>query len=150
MHPLQVVGKGLDSSCIAPTFRRTLLVRLFIIVTIVIIVPLFTLLLFKALVLLTPVFDLTACIFAADDVVQVSVIPVSPSAVFLWWSEIASQVPAWTLLVAKLMTPCFIIMVECRVNHGCCIQHHLEVLHMCINFFIVLWQVGSELINEHT
>jgi hypothetical protein len=58
-------------------------VRLVIIGTIVIIVPLFTPLMFKALTLLTPVFDLAACISAVDDIVQISVIPISPSAVFL-------------------------------------------------------------------
>jgi hypothetical protein len=118
-------------------------VRLVIIGTVVVILPLFTSLLFKALVLQTPVFDLAACILAADDVVQVSVIPASPSATFLRWSETASRVPTWTLPVVKLVTTCFIITVECWVNHGCYIQHHFEVLHVCINFFVVLWQVGG-------
>jgi hypothetical protein len=113
-------------------------VRLVVIGTKKIIVPLFTLLLFKALTLLTPVFDLATSIFATDDVTQVSIIPVSPSAAFLRLSETASQVPVRTLLVVKLLTPCFIITVECQVNHGCCVQHHRQVLHMCINFFIVL------------
>jgi hypothetical protein len=92
---------------------------------------------------------LAACIFAADDIVQVSVIPISPSATFLRWSETTSQVPAQTLPVVKLMTQCFVVMVECRVNNGCCIQHRLEALHMCINFFVALRQVGIELIDEH-
>jgi hypothetical protein len=56
------MGKSLDSSCIMPSFRRTLLVRLVIIGTIVVIVPFFTPLLFKALVLLMPVFDVAMCI----------------------------------------------------------------------------------------
>jgi hypothetical protein len=146
---LQVMGKGLDSSCIAPSLRRMLSVRLVIIGTIVAIVPLFTSLLFKALTLLTLVFYLTACIFTMDDIAQVSVIPVSPSVTFLRWSETTSRVPTWTLPVVKLMTPCFVIMVECRVNHGCCVQHCLEALHMGINFFVVLWQVGGELIDKH-
>jgi hypothetical protein len=47
------------------------------------------------------------------------------------------------------MTPCFIIMVEYQVDHGCCAQHRLEALLVCINFFVVLRQVGSELIDEH-
>jgi hypothetical protein len=71
-------------------------VRLIIIGTIVVIVPFFMLLLFKALVLLAPVFNPTACIFATDDVAQISVIPVSSSAAFLQWSETASQAP-WGL-----------------------------------------------------
>jgi hypothetical protein len=124
-------------------------VRLVIIGTIVVIVPLFKSLQFKALTLLTPVFDPVACISTADDVMQISVIPVLPLATFLWWSDIASRVSTWTLLVVKLMTLCFVIMIECRVNHGFYVQHRLEALHMCINFFIVFWQVGSELIDEH-
>jgi hypothetical protein len=84
------MGKCLDSPYIAPFLRSALLVRLVVTGTIIIIVSLFTLLLFKALMLLMLVFDLAACIFAVDDVTQVSVIPVLPSAEFLRWSEIAS------------------------------------------------------------
>jgi hypothetical protein len=51
--------------------------------------------------------------------------------------------------VVKLMTPYFIVTVKDRVNHGCCIQHRLEALYMCIDFFIVFRQVGCELVNEH-
>jgi hypothetical protein len=61
--------------------------RLVIIGTVVVIVPLFTLLLFKALTLLMPVFNPAACISAADDIGQISIIPISSSATFLWWSE---------------------------------------------------------------
>jgi hypothetical protein len=84
------MGKVLDSSCIAPSFRRTMSVRLVTIGTIVVIVPLFTSLLFKALALLTLGFDPFACIFAADDIAQISFIPISPLAAFLWWSESVS------------------------------------------------------------
>jgi hypothetical protein len=134
--------KSLDSSRIAPPFAKMLSMRLVIKGTVVIIVPFFTLVLFEALVLLTLVFNPIMCISVVDDVAQISVIPVSSSAVFLRWSETTCRVPVLTLSVVKLMTPCFIIMVECRVNHGCCVRHRLEALHMCINFFIVLWQVG--------
>jgi hypothetical protein len=118
-------------------------VRLVIIGTIVVIVPFFMPLLFETLTLLTLVFDPTSCISAADDVAQILVIPVSPSGMFLWWSETACQVPMWTLPVVMIMTLCLIIMVECRVHHGCCIQHRLVSLHMGSNFLIVFWQVGS-------
>jgi hypothetical protein len=114
-------------------------VRLVIIGTIVVIVPFFTLLLFKALTLMTPVFEPATCISAADDVMQISIVPVSSSVTFLRWSETACQVTTWTLPVVKLMTPCFIIMVECQVKHGYCAQHRLQVLHVCIYFFVVLW-----------
>jgi hypothetical protein len=53
---LQVLGECLDSSCIMPSFRRALSVRLVIIGTIVIIAPHFALLLLKTLTLLTPVY----------------------------------------------------------------------------------------------
>jgi hypothetical protein len=124
-------------------------VWLVVIGTIVVVVPFFTLLLFKALMLLTPVFDPITCISTADDIMQILIILVSSSTTFLRWSETACRVPVRTLPVVKLMTPCFIITVECHVNHGCCVQHHLVVLHVCINFFIVLWHVGSQLVYEH-
>jgi hypothetical protein len=60
-----------------------LLVGLVIIGTIVVIVPLFTSLLCKALVLLMLIFDPAACISTADDITQVSIMLVSPSAMFL-------------------------------------------------------------------
>jgi hypothetical protein len=47
--------------------------------TIVIVIPFFTLLLFEALALL---FDSTV-----DDIMQISIIPVPSSTVFLQWSE---------------------------------------------------------------
>jgi hypothetical protein len=54
-------------------------VRLVMIGTIVIVIPFFTLLLFEALAVL---FDSTV-----DDVMQISIIPVPSSTVFLQWSE---------------------------------------------------------------
>jgi hypothetical protein len=83
MHPLQVMGKRLGSSYIAPPFRRMLSVRLVIIGTVVVIVPFFMLLLFKALTLLTLDFNPAACISATDDIAQISVIPILPSVMFL-------------------------------------------------------------------
>jgi hypothetical protein len=115
------VGKSLDSSCIAPSFERTLSVRLVVIGTVVVIVHFFTLLLFKALMLLTPVFNPAACISVVDDFTQISFISVSSSAAFLWWSETACRVPMMTLPVVRLVTPCFVVRVEHRVNHGYCI-----------------------------
>jgi hypothetical protein len=111
--------------------------RLVIIGIVVVIVPFFTLLQFKALVLLTLVFNHVACISTADDIAQISVISVSSSATFLQWSETACRVPMRIIPVVMLMTQCFIITVECRVDHNRCVQHHLEALHVCINLFIV-------------
>jgi hypothetical protein len=115
------------------------LVRLVIIGSVVVIVPFFTLLLFNVLMLLTPVINPIACISAADEVVQISVIPASSLAAFLWWSETACRVPVRTLTVVRLVDLCFVDTVECRVDHGCYIQHLLEALNVCINFFIVFW-----------
>jgi hypothetical protein len=58
-------------------------VRLIIIGIVIVIVPFFTVLLFKALVLLVSVFNLVACISVTDDIIQVLIIPVSSSAAFL-------------------------------------------------------------------
>jgi hypothetical protein len=55
-------------------FERALSMRLVIVRTIVIIIPFFTSLLFKALTLVTPVFNPTTCISAADDIAKILVI----------------------------------------------------------------------------
>jgi hypothetical protein len=83
MDSLQVLGERLDSSCITPSFGRMLSVRLVTIGTIVVIVPFFALLLLKTLMLLMLIFDPATCISVVDDIMQISVIPVSPSAVLL-------------------------------------------------------------------
>jgi hypothetical protein len=72
------MGKGLDSSCIAPSFRGVLSVRLVVEGTIIIIVPLIVPFLLNALI-----FDPTVCICVIDDVAQVWVIPIMPSAALL-------------------------------------------------------------------
>jgi hypothetical protein len=114
-------------------------VRLIVIGIVVGIVSFFTLLLFKALVLLASVFNPATCISTVDDVVQISVIPVSFSAAFLRWSESARRVPMGTMSVVMLMNPCFILTVERWVNHNCCVQHRLETLYVCVDFFVVFW-----------
>jgi hypothetical protein len=91
-------------------------VRLIVIGTIIEILPFFTLLLFKTLMIMAPVFYSTTCISIADDVAQMSVIPISSSAAFLRLSEIASRVPVGTLPVVMLITSSFIFTVECQVN----------------------------------
>jgi hypothetical protein len=143
------MGKSFESSWVAPSFRRALLVRLVIDGTMTVIVPLMTPLLLNVLTLLTPVVNPVVCISAVDDVMQISVISIPPSVVFLRWSDTAGRVPALTLSVVKLVTPYFTIMIEDQVNQGCCVQHGPEVLYMRIDFFIVFRQVGCELVNEH-
>jgi hypothetical protein len=62
-------------------------VRLVVERTIVVIVHFITPLLLDALTLLAPAVNLAACISAVDDITQVSVFPIMPLAVLLWWSE---------------------------------------------------------------
>jgi hypothetical protein len=103
-HPFQVVGESFDSSWVMPSFRGALLVRLVIVGTIVIIVPLIALFLFNALSLSVSNFNPVVCISAADDIVQVTVVSPMPWAVLLRWSDAAGRVPTRTLPVLKLMT----------------------------------------------
>jgi hypothetical protein len=81
------MGESFDSSWVAPSFRGALSVRLVVEGTIIVIVPLITSFLLNALTLLTAVVNPVTCISTADDVVQISVIPIPPSATFLRWSE---------------------------------------------------------------
>jgi hypothetical protein len=120
-------------------------VRLVIEGTIIVIVPLITSFLLNALTLLAPVVNPIVCISTTDDVAQISVIPILPSAVFLQLSETVDRVPTRTFSVVKIVTPYFTVTIEDRVNHGCCVQHRLEALYMRIDFFIV----GCELVDEH-
>jgi hypothetical protein len=78
------VGKGFDSSWVA------LSVRLVIERIIIIIVPLITSFLLKALLLLVLVIDPAMCISVTDDVAQVSIIQIMPLAMLLWLSESVS------------------------------------------------------------
>jgi hypothetical protein len=81
------VGEDFDSSWVAPSFRGMLSVRLVVERTIVVIVHFITPLLLDALTLLAPAVNLAACVSAVDDITQVSVFPIMPLAVLLWWSE---------------------------------------------------------------
>jgi hypothetical protein len=86
VQPVQVVGKSFDSSWITPSLWGVLLVKLVIVGTIIIIVLIASCLL-HALSLLVLVFDLVTCISTADDIMQVIVISIMPSAALLLWSE---------------------------------------------------------------
>jgi hypothetical protein len=131
------MGKGFDSSWVVPSFRGALSMMLVVEGTIIVIVPLITSFLLNELMLLASAVNPITCISAMDDVAQISVILISPFTAFLWWSENASRVPPRILSVVKLVTPYFIVTVEDWVNHGSCVQHRLEALYMCIDFFIV-------------
>jgi hypothetical protein len=81
------MGKGFNSSWIAPSFGGALSVRLVIEGTIIIIVPLITSFLLDALKLLVLVVNPVVCIYVTDDIAHVSVIPITPSVTLLQWSE---------------------------------------------------------------
>jgi hypothetical protein len=144
------MGKGFNSSWIVPSFGGALSMRLVIEGTIIIIVPLVTSFLLDALTLLVLVVNPVVCIYVTDDIAHVSVIPITPSVTLLQWSETVGRVPTRTLPMVNLMTPCFAIAVKDWVKHDCCIQHCLEVLYMCIDFFMVFRQVVCELVDEHS
>jgi hypothetical protein len=82
MHTFQVMGKWFHSFT-GPSFRGVLSLRLVIEGTIIIIVPLVTSFLFGAVSFLALIFDPARGISTADDVMQVTVIMVSPLAMFL-------------------------------------------------------------------
>jgi hypothetical protein len=113
-------------------------VRLVIVGTIIIIVPFITSLRLHALSLLASVFYLAMCISSVDDVAQVAVAPIMLLAALLWWSDATGQVPMRTLPVVKLMTPNYVFVVVDQVHLGCCVQHRLEALDMCVDFIIII------------
>jgi hypothetical protein len=117
-------------------------VRLVIVGTIIIIVPLITLFLLRVLLLLVLVFDLTVCISAMDDVTQVTVVPTMPLAALLWWSDAIVRVPVGTMPVLRLVSLVSDLTVMDRIHHGCYVQHRLEALNMHIDFFIIFGQMG--------
>jgi hypothetical protein len=90
-----------------PPFWRALSVRLVVKRTIIVMVPIIALLI--TLPLSAPVFNLTACISTADDVVQVTVVSGMPSGMPLRWSDAAGQVPVGTLPVVIFVTPISIL-----------------------------------------
>jgi hypothetical protein len=136
-HLFQVAKKSFDSSWVIPSFRGALPVRLVIVATIIIIDPIIVLFLFNALSLSAPIFNPAACISVADDVMQVTIVSPTPSAVLLWWSDAAGRVPMRTLLVVKLMIPVSIFTDVDRIHHGCRVHHRLEALDMRVDFFII-------------
>jgi hypothetical protein len=110
--------------------------RLVIEGTIIIIVPLIMLFLLNALSLLASVVYLTTCISAVDDIAQLVIVLMTPSAMLLGWSEAACRVPMGTLPVVKLVTLDSVFAVVDWVHHCCCVQHRLEAIDMRVDFFI--------------
>jgi hypothetical protein len=135
-HPFQVTGKSFDSSWVIPSFREALLVRLVIVGTVVIIVPIITLFLFNALLLSAPILNPVACISTVDDIAQVVIVSPTPSVVLLWLSDATVQVPTMTLSVVKLVTPVS-VFADVEALDGCRVQHRLEALDMCLDFIII-------------
>jgi hypothetical protein len=53
------------------------------------------------------------------------------------------------LPVVTFMTPVSILLVMDWFRYGSRIQHLLKALNMRVDLFIIFWQVGGDLINEH-
>jgi hypothetical protein len=118
------------------------LVRLVIERTIIVIVPLITSFLLNVLMLLVPAVNSIACISAADEVAQISIIPIPPSAAFLRWSEIDGRVPVRTLSMVKLVTTYSTVTVVDWVHHSCYIQHRLEAFTCALTSSLSLGKWG--------
>jgi hypothetical protein len=87
-----------------PSFRGALPVRMVIVRTTIIIVPVIALFLFNALSLSELIFNPDACISTAFDIMQVTIVSPMPSAVLLQWSDATGRVPTRTLSVVKLVS----------------------------------------------
>jgi hypothetical protein len=81
------MGKDFDSSWVASSFGGAFLVRLVIEGTIIVIIPHIMPFLLSVLMLLALVVNPVACISVTDDIMQVLVILIPPSATLLQWSE---------------------------------------------------------------
>jgi hypothetical protein len=103
------------------SFWRTLSVRLVILGAIIVIVSFIALLLLVTLPLLALVLNLAACISAADDVTQVTVVFVAPTTVLLRWSDAAGRVPMGTVPVVIFVTLIFVLLAVDRIRYSCCI-----------------------------
>jgi hypothetical protein len=82
-HPLQVMGKGFDSSWITSPLRGALSVRLVIEGAIIIIVPFVMPFSLEAVSLLVPIFNLAVHVSVTDGDKQVTVILITPSTTLL-------------------------------------------------------------------
>jgi hypothetical protein len=97
-------------------FLTALPLKLVIKRTIIIIVLVIALLI--ALPLSAPVLNLIACIPVMDDVTQVMVVTVTPSAMLLWWSDAAGQVSTGTLPVVMFVTLVSILPIVGWIRYG--------------------------------
>jgi hypothetical protein len=94
-------------------------VRLIVERTIIVIFLIIALLI--ALSLPAPVLNMTMCISAVDDVMQITVAHNTLSVVHLRWCDAAGCVPIETLPVAIVVTQVSVLLVVNRVCHGCCV-----------------------------
>jgi hypothetical protein len=54
-----------------------------------------------------------------------------------------------TLLVVIIVTPVFVLLIVDWVRYHCYVQHRLEAFNVRIDFLIIFWQMGGDLIDEH-
>jgi hypothetical protein len=47
-----------------------------------------------------------------------------------------------TLPVVTVMTSVTVLLVVDQICYCCCVQHRLEPIDMCVDLFIILWEMG--------
>jgi hypothetical protein len=85
------------------------------------------------------------CICGVDDIMLVVVVPVEYSALLRLGSDAAGWVPMKAFLVVTIMTPVSVLPVIDWIRYHCCNQRRLEPLDMCIDLFIILGEMGGDL-----
>jgi hypothetical protein len=64
-------------------------------------------------------------------------------------SDPAGRVPAWALVVVRVLTLPPISVIKGQVNHCSYVQHCLEVLDLHVDLLTVFRQQGCELFDDH-
>jgi hypothetical protein len=54
-----------------------------------------------------------------------------------------------TFPVVTIMTPVTVLLVVDRIRYNRCVQHCLEPLTMDVDLFIVLGEMGGDLVEQH-
>jgi hypothetical protein len=123
-------------------------VRLVVVRTTIIIVPFLTLFLLLTLSISSLAFDSAVCITGVDDVVYITGVSVVSSDTLPMCSDAAGRVPTKTLPVVTVMTPVTALLVVDRILYHRHVQHCLEPLNMRIDLFIILGEMGGDLVDQ--
>jgi hypothetical protein len=148
MDYLQVARESLDPPpFIVFSIWRMLSVGLVVVGAIEIAVPFITPLVLSVVSFLAPVFNLVACIFDSNHVMQVSAISIPT--MLLWWSDATGRVHVRARLVVRVLTPPSFSTHRGQVLNDSCIQHGLEALDLCVDLLVVFRQQGYQLVEDH-